>query len=445
MFSALSSNRVFGLIAALPALLPAVLAPLPFGSQGAVWQVVWLAPLSISLILVSPSRHPVLVRWLIFSVLVIIVATFAIILYQRSAPTEFHFPIWDEAARQLGETRAGYAAASAHIPALDLLPGVLPLLAFLGAMTIGLHRGLRSRDILAFTSIVCGVYALLWLILYIQDPQSVLWRVKTHHVNFLTGTFMNRNMAAAFLGLGTVASILLAAEDAFGRRETRSRAWRWLAIAALLILVAGMTKSRTGQALALFAATLGVLIRHGDQFAWRRLRERKQVLVIAALIYAIAGGMIISSVMVRFAQNDTADASRFEVYGATLRMIGDHPWSGIGPGQFVNVFPTYRPASMISAGVWERAHNTYLQVAAELGVPLVLLALIPIALLLLVYWRAARSGGRGALAGAFGLSALSMPLLHSMVDYPAQIPGYSIPAAALFGTLAAFCARLNDE
>src|SRR5690606_37307911 len=71
----------------------------------------------------------------------------------------------------------------------------------------------------------------------------------------------------------------------------------------------------------------------------------------------------------RFAVQGLAADGRIETYRATLAMIGDHPWLGTGLGTFGWAFPAYRLDEASILGVWELTHNTLLQTAAEMGLP----------------------------------------------------------------------------
>lgn len=67
-----------------------------------------------------------------------------------------------------------------------------------------------------------------------------------------------------------------------------------------------------------------------------------------------------------------AEDYRLELWGAGLRMIEDHPFAGIGLGNFKAEVPAYLlPGQRIDF----IAHNTYIEVAAETGLPGLLLFL----------------------------------------------------------------------
>jgi len=75
---------------------------------------------------------------------------------------------------------------------------------------------------------------------------------------------------------------------------------------------------------------------------------------------------------------DRSAAIRLEIWKATIEMIKDHPWAGISFGRFQNHLHLY-----LDLGKQMDAHNAYLIVAAEQGIP----ALVLFILVLLVLYR----------------------------------------------------------
>jgi O-antigen ligase len=73
--------------------------------------------------------------------------------------------------------------------------------------------------------------------------------------------------------------------------------------------------------------------------------------------------------------------ARYYHWGNTLMMIRDHPLSGIGPGNFRVVYPLYAasfardPLCNYQIQIY-KAHNDYLQLAAECGIPALLFFLL---------------------------------------------------------------------
>lgn len=107
--------------------------------------------------------------------------------------------------------------------------------------------------------------------------------------------------------------------------------------------------------------------------------------------------------------------ARLHIYDATLNIIREQPLTGAGPGNFIYALTEWRPptATEVRSAHLHRfvnyAHNDYLQIASEAGVPA--------ALLFTLFWFAVLGASRGPpspLTGLrFGLVAL---LLHGLVD-----------------------------
>ena len=128
-----------------------------------------------------------------------------------------------------------------------------------------------------------------------------------------------------------------------------------------------------------------------------------------------------------------AGEGRLETYRATLRMIADHPWFGTGQGTFAYAFPAYRSPNVSIWGVWDIAHNTLLEIAADMGVPIAALVVVAwiVVFAVLVYGARVRRSNR--VIPVAGLAVAVLAVLHSLIDFSLQIPGYAIVALSLIG------------
>lgn len=135
----------------------------------------------------------------------------------------------------------------------------------------------------------------------------------------------------------------------------------------------------------------------------------------------------------KFDEAGLIDHGRLATYRSTLRMIADDPWFGSGLGTFPWGYPAYRGDEISMRWIWNRAHNTPLEIAAELGLPLASLigAGWIIALAVLVRGIIVRQRDRIISVAAFSVSALE--LLHCAVDFSLQIPGCAIVVFLLLG------------
>lgn len=158
-------------------------------------------------------------------------------------------------------------------------------------------------------------------------------------------------------------SALLVLPPAIYLLRTR-RSW-WVAIYCLVC----MALTLVGVAL---AASRGGLLGLGAAFlvvVWRSERRVRNMIALAVCVLPL---LLISpsSPLQRFLHPNYGDvegeATRLELWRAGLRMVEDHPLTGIGTGNFKFVVTQYETQKN---GLQKIAHNTYVEVAAELGLP----------------------------------------------------------------------------
>ena len=162
----------------------------------------------------------------------------------------------------------------------------------------------------------------------------------------------------------------------------------------------------------------------------------------AALVTALAGCGAVALVLLqlmgggvnaRFDVEGLAGGGRLSTYRATLRMIADHPWFGTGQGTFAWAFPAYRSSDISIWGVWDIAHNTPLEIAADMGVPIAALVVGAWIVIFAVLIRGVRVRRRDRILPIAAFAVGLLAVLHSLIDFSLQIPGYSIVALSLVG------------
>jgi putative inorganic carbon (HCO3(-)) transporter len=187
--------------------------------------------------------------------------------------------------------------------------------------------------------------------------------------NFLSGTTL---LAKPLYGDPNDLAYVLATTLPFALWLIRERHWRRV-LAAVLggIIVVGLALSLSrGAMLGLAAGALWYVFTHG-----RRARVLLLVLGVAALAVLVVVRSDESRVDVALgAKEQVAQAnveSRLTSWRAALVMAQDHPLIGVGPGNFQLYYfvATGHPPGSVSYV----AHNAYLEVAAELGLPALML------------------------------------------------------------------------
>lgn len=126
----------------------------------------------------------------------------------------------------------------------------------------------------------------------------------------------------------------------------------------------------TGTRFAVVFAFIGLAI-FGILILFTRSLGRRQIarLGVAVLVIAISAYLSITPTLNRVigkeaARQSYSGAFRIATWKGTTNIVRSHPVLGTGAGTFQYVFPRYRVA-----GYTRNAHNGYLQIAAEAGVP----------------------------------------------------------------------------
>jgi O-antigen ligase len=126
------------------------------------------------------------------------------------------------------------------------------------------------------------------------------------------------------------------------------------------------------------------------------------------------------------------DGLRLLIYQDTLAMIADRPLLGHGYGSYGTSFLRYRERA---AGplVVDKAHNTYLEHAAELGIPATVLLYLAPLLLVLFCLRGAFVRRKEKIYPLLAVSATVLVAVHSLMDFSLQIPAVAVTYAMILG------------
>ena len=159
-----------------------------------------------------------------------------------------------------------------------------------------------------------------------------------------------------YSGLLALTIALAAARVLFDRRR---RLWSALVLPALLVaLTVTLTRGYwVGAGVAI--AVLCLL---------KDLRLVAVVPVLAALALVLAPPQVTSRVYSAFDPEDPTVRDRLAMARAGMRIIRDHPWTGVGPDMVQAVYPEYRDAGAVQDEN-PHLHNVPVQIAAERGLP----------------------------------------------------------------------------
>jgi O-antigen ligase len=330
-------------------------------------------------------------------------------------------------------------------------------LAFLIGFLVSVER--QGAKLLMEGLAISGVvYATIALGLISYDFSGVLWGDRPGTLDSLAFPFPNRNHAATFYGscsllcLSQLMGVLLPLRGRTMRlsdlywETLSSNPWQaalW-AVGLLICLTATfLTKSRAGTLLSLL-----MLISCAGFYAFRfagrqplRLMFTGAAAFLGVVFVELWGSGGLAS---RIAALGLWDAERLAVYRSTINMILDHPWIGTGLGTFVLAFPAYRSPDIGSTLVWDKAHNTLLEIAAEQGLPFSICLIVVSSYVALRLIRCVvRGQSLKYVTPAFFVGSLGV--LHSLVDFPLQNVGFSTFFAAIIGCGYSRCAQRRES
>ena len=188
--------------------------------------------------------------------------------------------------------------------------------------------------------------------------------------------------------------------------DSSERVWSLLVMPALLVALA-LTFTRGY----LFgaAAALGLL------FVLKDLRLLAVVPVLGALFLVLAPPQITARLYSTFDMQDPTVRDRFAMARSGIRIVGDHPLTGVGPDMVQEVYPDYRDANAVQDDN-PHLHNVPLHIAAERGLPALVLWLGFLVLVVRDLIRQLRVDRARALAAA-GLAAVAGMLTGGLFEY----------------------------
>lgn len=328
--------------------------------------------------------------------------------------------------------------ASLSLDASATLIGSLKLAAY-GTLFLLMTQAGRSpelaRRILMVFVAAAAFYASFALAVYLRGNTTLLLFDKTAYLDSLTGPFVNRNAFAAWCGMGVIAAtgVLIqqlrrALDD---RRPVRLDAGSGLALltALALLLCLFLSTSRAGlvsTGIALATLWLGLFI--------NRTIPRKALILSALGALLLVGLVFIAagpSVMARFSPDMLMKDDRPDIWQATLQMIRDHPLTGQGLNTYDQLLMTYRSEAISRS--YLHAHSTYLELAAELGLPAALLFFTTLLLIGVRLLRGVLSRRQSAIYPIIALAVLVQAACHSLMDFSFQIPANAATLAILLG------------
>lgn len=283
----------------------------------------------------------------------------------------------------------------------------------------------RARTLFRVVYLGIAAHALIALASLTFFGDVLLFLPKDAYVGDATGTFVNRNSFATFAAFGAIMGVALI----FGFDEddvSRSRLSRILmqlgfnvAPLALIGLALAFSHSRMGMFVAALGAGVIALIA-----VFRSSGTRRVFAGLLIVVGLVTGAVLANTSGVLFERMATVDRDadvRLAVYEQTLDLIAARPMSGYGGGTYEDAFRAVKSDPISPDVTFDAAHNLYLELAAELGIPATIAVVLSVLLLAGTTAVAAVRRENWTIPAAAAAVALA-GAVHSLVDFSLQIP-----------------------
>ncbi len=320
-------------------------------------------------------------------------------------------------------------AAPRGASALGLLWAAFAIMQMLGTFAFGLPIPSESiSSLLSFTLMLVATRLLITTedrmskslrVLVLTSALASLWLYREYfwqHFYRAEGVEQDSNYEALTLVMSIPLAVWMARYEA-------TRFWRRVAAGCTVVMGGGLllTQSRAGL---ISAAVMGLA-------AVFYSRRKGAALAMLALVAAVAIEFAPPRLLNRFyhiklngaVTNGDDESSRlhYELLKAGLAMIGSQPLTGVGLQRFRDEAPAYNPEIVQIAGHSYIAHDTYVQIAAESGLPALALFLSLMGLAALncraVRRRPGRSMSQLALAMQIALIGFSIGASSVTAEY----------------------------
>jgi O-antigen ligase len=353
-----------------------------------------------------------------------------IVVQSTSWLAPLHHPTWEAAGAALRERLPGSisldpTASYAALTRLVSYAGVLLLALYFG-------RDRRAAEWALYVIALAGsVYALYGLLEFVGGNHHILWWRKPAYPESLTSTFINRNSYATYDGLILICTTGLLV------RSWLEKGWRWadafllpgwaVQCVALFLTVSrgGIVSTFLGMIVVLAVAITG---RSGRT---KRLAAAAALLVALGYVFAHEGGVF----AYRLESSTDSWSERAHAYALTRELISERPVVGSGYGSFEDAFRMRRDAAI--RGAYDKAHNTYLEDALEIGIPATALLLLSLGIVLCRCVRGLARRNSGRMLAAIGAGAATLVGVHSLVDFSLQMPAVAVTFLMTLGLAAA--------
>ncbi|MCP4182722.1 MAG: O-antigen ligase family protein [Hyphomicrobiales bacterium] len=292
------------------------------------------------------------------------------------------------------------------------------------------QRANRMLLVIFFIAVAYALYAMLALT---QFGDNALIGEKTYYRGSATGTFINRNSFATFLGMGAVAGLSLLYSKLIQKTRKSQRSdsssffdqkaqYSLLTVIGLSVIFIAIiaTQSRMGTFSAAFgllsvSAVVAVKAKTGH------IKMARISFVIGIAIIAVLAILFGEGLFERLGSTENSFDVRAELYAQVVEMIKTRPWTGFGGGSFKLAYPLFHQLPVSTDLIWDKAHSTYLTLWSELGILIGSLPLLIFAIFTFTLLKQLRYDSSHFTNMIAALGTITVVALHSLLDFSLEI------------------------
>ena len=297
----------------------------------------------------------------------------------------------------------------------DTISTLLALLPPIGMLAATMVLRAYKPSWLAAALVAGALLGVLLGILQVSTPDTKWYLYRIANFGVATGFFANSNHMANLL-LATIAFI--AALGATLRERSKDVRHRGAVLAlaggGLAVVIIGLLLNRSlaGYGLGVPVVLASLLMLYGTR---SRLAQGAAVASCVAALIVI--GVVWGNPVGSNAGADTSISSRQEMLEGSVQLFRKFDMAGSGIGTYAKLYPLVEEPGEVGRVYVNHAHNDYLELAIETGLPGILLMLAFLAWWIHAVWTMLRtpSADQFAIAAAIVSAVI---LLHSIVDYP---------------------------
>lgn len=328
-----------------------------------------------------------------------------------------------------------------------VLTAVMRLLTYIGMFLLAVclaGRASDARRILATVAIAAAVYTIYAMAAHLLNRLTPATGISVWipNVEAFSGTFINGNNYASYTGVGVLTALVLAfpAPGSGQARESRTERWRrritmlsgrsglWLAVAAISLTGVVLSGSRAGWAsLMLGIISMVVLYTSGRRRLWFGLVA---TILLLASVFMLPGGDVLLNKSARLINE--GGGGRQIIFPIVADMVSLRPLLGWGLNSFESLYSVFQPVSL-AYETFDKAHNTYLEAAFDLGIPFAALLVLAVLLVVARCFRGFHNRGRDRELAGLGFFVSLFVGIHALFDFHLQIPGMVCVYAAVLG------------